>query len=104
MELHYDELLSSSAFNFNLRRHTTASSASVAAVETDMRRLQSVMPALVDPAMDSAVVVEGLTVDAKSEVRRAKDRAMARGTSRLEETREGELDTDAQVREERPED
>jgi len=36
-----------------------------------------------------AVAVDALTVDAKAEVRRAKDRAMARATTRLDETRRG---------------
>ena len=48
--------------------------------------------------MDSSVAVDALSVDAVSEVRRAKDRAMARATNRLDEARDGEIDVDAQVR------
>ena len=77
---------------------SSSSSTTGAAVEMERRRLQSVIPTLTDPTMDSSVAVDALSVDAVSEVRRAKDRAMARGANRLDEARDDEIDVDAQVR------
>lgn len=64
----------------------------------EKQRIESVMPTLTDPTLDMSVALEGLTVDAKAEMRRAKDRAMSRGSARLEEAREADIETEAQVR------
>ena len=91
----------SKALAASYRPRSPSASASLAAVEMDRGRLKSVVPTLTDPTLDHAVAFEALTVDAKSEVRRAKDRAMARASARLDEARDEEIDVDARVRRER---
>lgn len=66
--------------------------------EEDRARLRAVLSTLNEPGVHSTAAANALSSSASSDVRRARDRASERASTRLEETRDGEVDVDARVR------
>ena len=66
--------------------------------EEDRARLRAVLSTLNEPGVRSTAAASALSSTASTDVRRARDRASERASTRLEEARDGEVDVDARVR------
>ena len=66
--------------------------------EEDRARLRAVLSTLNEPGVRLTAAASALSSTASTDVRRARDRASERASTRLEEARDGEVDVDARVR------